>query len=290
MIKLTNSGVLFNAEEHTYFFEGKQLQGITGLIKERLFPDMYQSIPAKVLEEAAKRGTMVHEKIELYEQLGIDPDNEETKNYIRIKNEHGWKAIANEYLITDSNRYASAIDIVFTDDDNSVILADIKTTSKYYEESVSWQLSVYAYLFRIMNPTIKVKGLYCLWLRENKSKLYEVRAHSTEEVEALLYGEEFSSEIVLPDYIIDNEQRLIAIDEQMEFLKAERETIISRILRQMNEDKSRSWDTGKVLFTRKDASIKSTFDSKRFKEENEDIYSHYLKTIATNPSLSVKIR
>lgn len=45
MIKLVESQVAFNQEEHTYSLNGIALKGITGMIKSQLFPDMYKDIP-----------------------------------------------------------------------------------------------------------------------------------------------------------------------------------------------------------------------------------------------------
>ena len=36
MIRLNDSGVIFNREEHTYHLEGKELSGITSVIQRQL--------------------------------------------------------------------------------------------------------------------------------------------------------------------------------------------------------------------------------------------------------------
>lgn len=72
MIQLRDSKVLFNPEEHRYFLNGKELQGITVLLHKHVFPQMYADIPQFVLDRAAERGTMVHESIELYD-AGFEP-------------------------------------------------------------------------------------------------------------------------------------------------------------------------------------------------------------------------
>ena len=48
-IELTQSGVLFNEELHEYWLDGKQLSGITEALRKQLHPDMYSSIPKKIL-------------------------------------------------------------------------------------------------------------------------------------------------------------------------------------------------------------------------------------------------
>lgn len=146
MINLVDSQVAFNQENHTYSLNGIALMGITGMIKSQLFPDMYKDIPQYILDKAAERGTMVHESIELFD-AGFEPKDTtlELESYKRIKRENGLTTVANEYIVTDKEHFASAIDLVLCNGDD-IILTDIKTTYTVDKEYVRWQLSIYAYL------------------------------------------------------------------------------------------------------------------------------------------------
>ena len=54
-VELVNSGVIFNEELHEYWLgDDKQLSGITEALRKQLHPDMYSSIPKKILEQAAE--------------------------------------------------------------------------------------------------------------------------------------------------------------------------------------------------------------------------------------------
>ena len=53
-IELTQSGVIFNEELHEYWLGDKQLSGITEALRKQLHPDMYSSIPKRILEQAAE--------------------------------------------------------------------------------------------------------------------------------------------------------------------------------------------------------------------------------------------
>ena len=57
-IKLNPTGVILD-DTHRYWAEGKELHGITGLIKRHVFPDMYEGVLEKVLDAKKKYGTMV---------------------------------------------------------------------------------------------------------------------------------------------------------------------------------------------------------------------------------------
>lgn len=148
-MKLRESPVVFDQEKHTYRLEDILLEGVTTLLRNQLFQNKYDDIPKEILEKAAKRGTLIHEQCELVDALGIDPVILEAKNYKLLKEEHGLKPIANEYLISDELAFASSVDVIFdgeSENDDEVYLADIKTTAKLDIDWLSWQLSIYAYM------------------------------------------------------------------------------------------------------------------------------------------------
>ena len=157
MIQLQDSGICFDAEAHRYFLNGVELQGITGLLRKHIFPNLYADIPQFVLDRAAERGTIIHESIELLDG-GFAPaeTTPELENYKHIKEENALTTVANEYIVTDNEHFASGIDLVLSDKEDNIILADIKTTSVLDKEYVMWQLSIYAYFLELQNPILKV--------------------------------------------------------------------------------------------------------------------------------------
>lgn len=302
MITLAKWTGSFNEDEHRYFREdGKELSGVTGMLKRMLFKDEYNGISKDVLMNAANRGHRIHSQIELYDNLGVGTDIPEVAHYATLIAENNLEVVTSEYLVSDNEYYASAIDKVFHvkgTPENEVVLGDIKTTSKFNREYVSWQLSVYAPLFELMNPTLKVVGLIGLWIREDNykgsiSKIIPVDRKPTEVVKELIRcsisGEEFNVE-QMPTYISENIDRLLWITETIKSLSEEKEAIVKDILTNMQNDKRDRIDTGIILFSRKAASTTSRFDSKLFKEEHADLYEKYVKVSETAESLNVKIR
>lgn len=186
MITLTQSKVIFNSKSHTYTLNGKELKGITRLLKEKLFPTQYKNVPKQVLENAKNYGTLVHNTIDFCDSLGIKDGEKYLSDYWRLKEENNLSTLSNEYLVTDNQYYASMIDVVF----NDLSIADIKTTSTLDIEYVSWQLSIYAYLFELCNQTLKVNKLYAIWLPRattKKPKIVEVERKNTDDILNLLY-------------------------------------------------------------------------------------------------------
>ena len=302
MIKLNRWAGSFDADGHRYYREdGKELQGITKMLKAMLFKDEYKGVSAETLANAAERGHMIHSRIELYDLSGMGSDMPEVANYARLKSENGLEWLASEYLVSDDENYASAIDKVFHIKDapeDEVVLADIKTTYNFNREYVSWQLSVYAYFFEMLNPHLKVAGLVGLWLREDSkrgsiAKLIPVERKPSEIVRELircsLDGDEFTIER-MPNYIAENLDRLVWITEAIKTLSEEKDEIAKTILSSMQSDNRDKVDTGIMLFTRKAGAIRTTFDSKTFKEEHKDLYEQYSKISQGEETLQIKLR
>ena len=129
--KLNSIPVLFNQEEHTYLNTqtGKMLQGITSTLLHRINPNKYAGIPQHILDNAAKRGSKVHEEIELAETIGIEPNSQEGRNYLKLKKDSGLEFLQSEYTVSDLEHYATNIDAIYEVEENIVDIADYKTTS-----------------------------------------------------------------------------------------------------------------------------------------------------------------
>ena len=182
MLKYKDSGVIFNEEYHTYKLNGKKLHGITGAIQDYFFPAEFDSIPPSVLKKACDRGTEVHSQIEHFILYGIMPTHERAIRFVEL----GLKGLVkSEYLVTDKEYWASAIDIV-QEVEGGVNLLDIKTTSKLHSAKLSWQLSIYRYLFELQNPTIQVKKAQAVWLNSKDAKLVDVELIDSKTIEEFL--------------------------------------------------------------------------------------------------------
>ncbi len=301
-IKLKKWSGSFIADEHRYFNkDGKELNGVTGILKRRIFMDSYSGVSQAVLDNAANRGHLIHSRLELYDNMGLGDDMPEVQNYKRLCEENGLEHIASEYLVSDDENYASAIDKVFHAKglaDNEVEISDVKTTYRFNREYVSWQLSVYAYFFELMNPKLRVARLSGLWIREDAkrgsiAKYYPIERKPVEKIIELIMCDiedrPFNTS-VLPSYIAENMDKLAFLKERIAALSAERDAIVSEIFEHMKKDKSESIDSGLILFTRVKGSVRNTFDAKKFQEEHQDMYKEYLKTSETKETIKITYR
>lgn len=298
MIELNPSNVVFTPEDHRYFLNRKELSGITGLIKSQLFADKYANIPQFVLDRAAERGTMIHEHIELYD-AGFEPkeNTPELNSYKRIKADYGLKTLANEYIVSDNKHFASGIDLVFTNGGKNVILADIKTTSVLDKEYVRWQLSIYAYLFELQNPELKVSKLYALWLRGDKSEFVEVERIDTEIVKELLQceveGKQFvnplaKTEQTVPAEIKNAEMAVYTIITQIKELDAKKKELSKGLLKLMQDNDVKTYKGEHITLSRKAASTRKDIDKKKLKEEYPEAYAACMKITNVNESLQIR--
>lgn len=295
MITLNKSQVVFSELDHTYTLDGKSLSGVTSILNRQLFADKYSGISDEVLNKAAEYGKGIHESIELYDSLGIGEDEDAVKAYIKLCQKEGLTRLDNEYLISDNDYVASSIDVVFDD----CSLADIKTTSHLDEEYVSWQLSIYAYLFEKQNPDLQANRLLAIWLpkaRYGKPKVVEVPRKPVSEIVRLIEADKAGQQYVpsvasTTEITIANDvvQEVIRIERELKELKDKQTELREGLLKQMQDHNIKSFKTDGLSLTRKLATTKTSLDSKMLQEKYPEIYNECLKTSEVKESLLIKI-
>ena len=298
MIKLIESGVIFNQEDHTYSLDNKILHGITGMISRQLFPNKYLGVSQSVLNKAAAHGSMVHEQIELYD-AGIIKDavNEELKSYINIKEKDHLKTLANEYIVTDREYFASGIDIVSIND-AGIVLTDIKTTYKLDIDYVRWQLSIYAYLFELQTG-LNVSELRALWLRGNKSEYVLIDRIGDDIIKSLLDAEVNEQQFINPfmpvssgEYpveMIQAEMALAELENDLKGLKENKDAIMNGLLELMKENNVKSYKGKLISLSRKSSSVRTSIDSSYLKEKYPSIYEECKRESNVKESITLKI-
>lgn len=298
MIELTTCPVSFQQEEHKYYLnaDGTELSGITSTLIRRLFPDMYAGVPEEVLAEAARRGSTVHEDIELFETLGTDPATPEGRNYADIKRERGLECLASEYLVSDLQHYASSIDLVFAGpDENSVTLCDVKTTARFNREAVAWQLSIYAYFFELLNPAVKVSTLMGLWLRgEDIASAITLPRRTADEVQALIAadvaGQPYTWQPAVPAYLDADSTELQALASRIAALTTRYDALRAQVLSNMQEHGDTSIELPDCTLSAVAAAERATFNAKAFRAEHADLYEQYVTKQHTRPVLRVLLK
>ncbi len=303
MINLVDSGVVFNEENHTYFLGEKELFGITGMIKRQLFPDKYKEIPQHILAKAAERGTQIHHDCQFADTTGFEPMTIEAKNYVAMREAAGYCPLANEYTVTDGDYFASNIDCVWQKKEGLAIsLVDVKTTYKPDIPYLTWQLSIYAYLFELQNPTLKVESIYGAWVHSINFNLIPLERIVNEEVKRLLDCERNGRKYLEQNTVVEkveSDVQLLPKDVISRYLEAvqrinELTPIIdnfkSGLKKAMDENGVKSWDIGSIKATITPEGTKKSFDAKKFQSDHPDLYQEYLKESKTSASIRITIR
>lgn len=294
--------VVFDETAHTYTnADGKQLSGVTSLLKRQLFSGKYGGISEETLARAAERGNLIHRQIEMYESLGGgETSTPELEAYIKLKEENGFKAVATELLVSDEENVASSIDIVF-EKILRVFLVDVKTTSNLDMEYLSWQLSIYKYLFLLKNPTAKVRGLFAIWLPKpqyGKPKIVAVEEKPLSWVKDLIETDARGEKYVSPEaaLIAEKQQNLVVPQEVIssisDLLRAEQvaKDMKERLKDLMEEHGIKKWECEDFVATYTPPGKTSKFDSTAFKKDHPDLYEQYVKESDRKASIRTTLR
>ena len=303
-----NPNVFFEEVSHSYWVEGGQeLMGVTTLMKKHgLSPD-YSDIPDKVLEKAAKEGTELHQEIEDYDNGISLLQTPLTEEYHNLCLERGLKFVCNELLVSDEELVASKIDGVYQGSTpNSYILVDYKSTQKVHNRALSFQLSIYRYLFEKQFPGTMVESLWVLHLDKKKRKIlgfYPVDPIPDSEIEALLDAER-NGRIYVDDFTsydvsatlsndevstyVSSYSEVLELKERLDSAQAALKDLDHKILEWMEANNIEEADgPDGIRFKIKKAYSRSSVDSTKFKKEYPLIYNQMLKTTTVSSSLLV---
>lgn len=299
-MKLVKSKVRFDEEQHRYFLDEKELSGITGTLIKKAFPDTYKGIPDAVLDKAAERGSVVHQNLELFDtvcnsDINIMPSVlPEVKDYNEMLISYGLHHVDSEYLVSDNENFASAIDKVLADNEGNIYLADIKTTATLHYDNVSLQLSIYAKWFEEQNPDLKVKEIVCMWFKNGQSRFQPLPRVSDEQIEELINA--YLTDDATYQYVVEVPEQFSALEQEyrlitarMDALKMKQDDLKERIMKLMETNKKKSIKTSFGSYSYIAASTTKKFDSKLFKDTEPEHYEYYLKETPTKASIRIKL-
>lgn len=336
-ITLTQSKVTFMEEPHGYHLGNKRLSGITTLLHDVLklgvYPNASDYVKAVAIPRAGEYGHAVHKAIETYEDLDIKMTSfpntfdggewnvaAELDGYIRHRS--GFRSIATEYTISDNRKWASNIDNVWQKKETEGLwLVDTKTNNLMYypggefalKEYLSWQLSIYAYLFERQNKGLKVEGLACNYLRGEKNDFWNIDRKPDTLVETLLehtictenedgtftysclYADRLQQAVQTtpPVQLIVPEDTIMAVydvKQRYEQAKAELDKLATALRAAMEVNNMKSWDSGYFKATIATDSVRETFDTKKFKADHPELAEQYITKKAVKGGFTIKLR
>lgn len=303
MTELRQSPIRFDEEKHEYWLDDRQLQGVTSTLLRRAYPDKYKDVDQETLNKAAAKGKELHRLIEFHDSFSTNAEEHEDQrvvSYERLKAAHGLTTIANEYLVSDCEHYASAIDVVMEDKDGGIYLADIKTTWDLDRPYVALQLSIYKRFFEQQNPGLKVRGLFAIWLPNKDHTIAEMNPLMpiaddviSQLIEADLADQPFDITVsygTLPVFVRNVQDEVVRIITETKRLKEQEDILKKGLYQQMEEVDCKCFDSDMIRLTRVLPTESETFDTKLFQTEHPELYQQYLKKTKRAGSLKITIK
>lgn len=184
--------VTFDEEAHRYFYNGKELHGVTGVIGKLMgksFPD------TDIVKLATMYGSDVHKEVENYfnnhghwfNDASLSTEGAEwvvdtLKDFCSCTDKF-FLNLECEVMVSDFEGTASKVDVVLRTGDNTAYLFDIKTTSHFDRPYCSLQLSCYKKLFEACYD-MKVEGMYVLATKPKR--LFKILEQSESKVHKIL--------------------------------------------------------------------------------------------------------
>ncbi len=181
------------------------------------------------------------------------------------------------------------------------------------KEYLSWQLSIYAELFEAENPGIKVEGLACNWFRKDRSAFWVIERKPSMLVRELLSTEYVfidnnpiyfhhdqtvfgigvnlpvpkEEKVIIPDGVVKYMSGLLSTVKEAEAKLEEAKTALRAAMTQHDVKK---FDFGTFTATLSADRKTDRFNTKKFKEDNPDLYNKYLTQSVTRGSLTLKLK
>lgn len=303
MSRFKMSKVVFDEVGHTYTLGDKKLSGVTALLGRQIFQAKYEGIPKEYMQKAAERGSMIHRQIEMYESFGGDVLSEEVNAYIKLKAKNKFNVIETEWLVSDNEHVASSIDLIFgKDGEDGIYLYDTKTTSHLDMEYLSWQLSIYKYLFLLDNPDVNILGLGACWLPNpkmnyGKPKMVDVPEKPQEWVKELIECDARGEQWVNPDAPVVADESVLVVPQEITsaiagLLRIEKvaKEMKERLKELMEENGIKKWECDAFVATYTPAGVTSKFDATAFKKDHPDLYDEYVRESERKSSIRTTLR
>lgn len=299
-ITLNVPKITFVEESHQYFLGEKELKGVTGTLIKKAFPDTYKNIPEAVLKKAAERGGLIHNTFETFCSI-FDADikkypnpTEELQAFHSMLVSFGLHYVASEYLVTDGENFASAIDGIFADNEGNIYLVDYKTTATLHYDNVSLQLSIYAKWFEEQNPDLKVKEIVCMWFKNGQSKFQPLPRVADYQIDDLINAyladdTDYQYKVEVPEQFSALEQEYRLITARMDALKIKQDDVKDQIMKMMEANKQKSIKTNIGSYSYVESTTKRTLDTKLFKEKYPNAYERLTKVSISKPSIRIKL-
>ena len=292
-------------EDHKYYYGDKELSGITEMLKQFISPNKLDGIDQKVLENARKRGSGIHEALDgliknkCSEEMNVEYLNEAFYIYDKFT-EQKLTPVASEYIVSDFENFASPIDVIALNDFGEICILDLKCTSKLDFDFVRWQTNIYRLFFEKMTGK-EVAELFVIHYNLGLARIIPLQKIENEHVEYMLKCwcelEQFVNPItenINEDVMLSKTlhvcKAIEALENEKKNLDAEFEKLKTGLLELMKANGVNKFENEFIRLTYKEPTTRTSIDSKKLKEEMPDVYENYKKESEVKESILIKIK
>ena len=166
----------FLPDGHIYLIDGIIVPSITQMLKVR-FGNKYDGISQRTLDNAAQKGTEMHDAIQNWCERSEDSDLPEVRNFRFLLKQYKLTVMRNEFpvILFDGREPMAAgrIDLLLATEHGEPVLGDLKRTSTLDKDYLTYQLNLYAKAYW-QSYDNAVTGLVGFHLREDRRKLVPI--------------------------------------------------------------------------------------------------------------------
>jgi len=283
----------FREDTHEYFLDGRKLISVTQLMRKHGLAPSYDAVPSEVLKAKAERGTLIHKEIEEYIKHKNIGFTAELTDFICYTTRNQLEVFASEYIV-HNDIVAGTVDLVFSDRS----IADIKTTATLHKEAISWQLSIYSYLWGQMVGWMPREGKAYHFNAEGALKVVDIPLKPMAEVERLLECER-KGEIYKQDLAVSNtalaelvevENLIKSIEEQKKAAEAQAQELRASLMQAMEANGVTNFENERIKITYVAQTTRTSIDSAKLKKELPEIAEKYTKTSNVKASLRITLK
>lgn len=283
----------FREDTHEYFLDGNKLISVTQLMRKHGLAPSYDNVPDEVLRAKAERGTLIHKEIENYIKHGQIGFTAEVMTFGEHLTANGIKVTASEEKVYN-DIVAGTVDLVL----NNEIIADIKTTATLHKEPISWQLSIYAYLYGLVHGVAPSRGQAYHFDKDGNLNVVEIPLKPAEEVKklfncerkGLIYNMALTVSDTRLEQLVEIERLISTIEEQKKVAEAQAQELRAAIMQAMKNNGILSYENEHIQLSYIMPTTRTAIDSARLKKELPEIAEQYSKTSQVNEQLRIKLK
>lgn len=298
--------IIFDEIAHTYTDDrtGEQLPPVNHILNE-VYGSGYEYVRKEVLDAAANRGKDIHREVEqeiksiMTSEVFVKrkyPETDALMDWFE-KNDIDLRVVAAEKIVHVPGMFAGTADLI-TGPAKKAQLWDYKTNkNKPTKKMIAhWQKQLSFYKYALDRMGYKVEKMTILHLSGTKCTPYELEYLGDQFVidtlQAFKEGEKIEEKPTVTALTQVNRRSIAKLEKTLKKI-ATLEKQIAPIRESIKEEMERrgidSLKLGQVAITYIGPGKRKSFDTKRFKAENEGLYEQYVTETEVKSQIRIKV-